>query len=57
MASHTDPVCGMKMEEKDAAGKDEYKGKTYYFDSEDCMSKFHQHPEKYAGKEEANGPS
>lgn len=29
MASHTDPVCGMKMDEKDAAGKDEYKGKTY----------------------------
>ena len=53
MASHKDPVCGMKIEEKDAAGKDEYQGKTYFFDSEDCMSKFHQDPEKYADKKEA----
>ncbi len=53
MASHTDPVCGMKIDENDAAGKDEYKGKTYYFDTEDCMSRFHQNPEKYVDKEEA----
>ncbi len=47
------PVCGMKKEEKDAAAKDEYKGKAYYFDSEECMSKFHQDPKKYVDKEEA----
>ena len=38
------------MEEKDAAGLSEHEGVTYYFDSEECMSKFNQHPEKYAGK-------
>ncbi len=52
MVSHTDPVCGMQVEEQDAAGQDEYRGKTYYFDSEDCMSRFHQDPEKYADSEE-----
>ncbi|MEO8574333.1 MAG: YHS domain-containing protein, partial [Pyrinomonadaceae bacterium] len=47
MKNHTDPVCGMELDEKDAAGLDEYNGKTYYFDSEDCMKLFHDEPKKY----------
>lgn len=50
MTNHTDPVCGMKLDEKDAAGMDEYKGKTYFFDGEDCMVLFRENPEKYAKK-------
>lgn len=52
MNEHTDPVCGMKVDEQDAAGMMEYKGKMYYFDSEECASFFHQNPEKYIAMEE-----
>ena len=50
MANHIDPVCGMQVEEKDAAGLSEHDGATYYFDSEECMSKFNEHPEQYPDK-------
>lgn len=50
MTNHIDPVCEMPVEEKDAAGLSEYKEVTYYFDSEECMSLFNQHPEQYANK-------
>ncbi len=46
-----DPVCGMDVDEKTAAGKSEYKGKTYYFCSPGCKKQFDQNPEKYVGKE------
>lgn len=42
-----DPVCLMKVEEKSAAGKSEYQGKTYYFCSPGCKAKFDQNPGKY----------
>jgi YHS domain-containing protein len=45
-----DPVCGMEVDEKTAAGKSEYKGQTYYFCSPGCKRTFDQHPEKYAGQ-------
>lgn len=50
MANHIDPVCGVHVEEQNAAGLSEHKGTTYYFHSEECMSTFNQHPEQYAGK-------
>ena len=50
MASHIDPVCGHSVEDEDAAGSSEQNGVTYYFDSEECMSKFNQRPEQYAEK-------
>ena len=46
-----DPVCGMDVDEKTAAGKSEYKGKTYYFCSVGCKKSFDKEPEKYIGKE------
>ena len=46
-----DPVCGMDVDEKTAAGKSEYKGQTYYFCSIGCKKSFDKEPEKYIGKE------
>ncbi len=43
-----DPVCGMTIEEADAAATSEYRGRTYYFCSVDCKEEFDQNPEDYA---------
>lgn len=45
-----DPVCGMQINEQEAAGKSEYSGKTYHFCSPSCKAKFDKEPEKYAGQ-------
>ncbi len=42
-----DPVCGMDVDPKNAAGKSEYEGKTYYFCSLGCKKEFDQQPQKY----------
>lgn len=42
-----DPVCGMEVDEKEAAAKSEYKGKTYYFCAPGCKKAFDENPEKY----------
>jgi len=44
-----DPVCGMMVDEKTAAGKSEYQGQTYYFCSPGCKQSFDKEPEKYVG--------
>ena len=49
-----DPVCGMQIDEKKAAGKSEYKGKTYYFCSPGCKGSFDKEPQKYADKDESS---
>lgn len=46
----TDPVCGMKVEPEEAAGKAEYKGHVFYFCSEEHEKKFKKNPEKYFSK-------
>ena len=46
----TDPVCGMDVDPKTAAGKSEYQGETYYFCSLGCKKAFDKEPEKYTGK-------
>ena len=43
-----DVVCGMNVDEKGAAGKSPYKGKTFYFCSSACKSQFDKNPGKYA---------
>ncbi len=48
--SHIDPVCGMRVEKKDAAGEYEHEGEMYYFDSDECMTEFYKHPEQYSDK-------
>jgi Cu+-exporting ATPase len=45
-----DPVCGMDVDEKKAAGKSDYKGQTYYFCSPGCQKSFDKEPEKYVGQ-------
>jgi YHS domain-containing protein len=42
-----DPVCGMEIDPKTAAGKSEYEGKTYYFCSSGCKKLFDKNPAKY----------
>jgi len=46
----TDPVCGMKVDEKKAAATSEYKGKKYYFCAVGCKKAFDKDPEKYLAK-------
>jgi YHS domain-containing protein len=47
-----DPVCGMDVDPKTAAGKSEYQGKTYYFCSPGCKKAFDKEPQKYTVKSE-----
>ncbi len=46
-AQHTDPVCGMEVEEQSAAAQSEYEEQTYYFCSPGCKKKFEEDPEQY----------
>jgi Cu+-exporting ATPase len=40
----TDPVCGMQIDEKSAAGSAVYEGQRYYFCSGKCQSEFQANP-------------
>jgi Cu+-exporting ATPase len=42
-----DPVCGMTVDPVRAAGRFDYKGKTYYFCAKSCEQRFAADPEKY----------
>src|SRR5205823_2453586 len=42
-----DPVCGMRVDPAQAAGKHEHQGRTYYFCSTHCLHKFKADPEHY----------
>jgi len=42
-----DVVCGMEVDPAKAAGKSEYKGKTYYFCATACKITFDANPAKY----------
>jgi YHS domain-containing protein len=46
-----DPVCGMEVDPKTAAGKSEYQGKTYYFCAPGCKKDFDKEPQKYVKTE------
>lgn len=43
----TDPVCGMKVEPAKAAATVAHDGKTYYFCSKSCGTRFQQDPAKF----------
>ena len=45
-----DPVCGMDVDEKQAAARTEYSGQTYYFCSPYCKAQFEKEPQKYANR-------
>jgi Cu+-exporting ATPase len=42
-----DPVCNMSVDESTAPAKATYRGKTYYFCSEECKKSFEKQPDKY----------
>src|SRR5439155_14324276 len=42
-----DPVCGMSVDPSRTAGRVEHEGKTYYFCSTGCVTKFSADPKKY----------
>ncbi len=44
-----DPVCGMAVDPKSAAGSFEYRGTTYYFCSVGCLEDFKEDPASYVG--------
>ena len=50
MATHTDPVCGMKVDDQKAAAQSTYGGKTYYFCCAGCKSKFDGNPQQYVSQ-------
>ena len=50
-----DPVCGMEIDEKSAAAKVEYQGKTYYFCSSHCRDTFKKDPGKYVKDQRGSG--
>jgi YHS domain-containing protein len=45
-----DPVCGMPVNEQQAAGTSEYQGETSDFCSPRCQEPFDQHPERYTSQ-------
>ena len=45
-----DPVCGMNVDEKTAAGTVSYKGTIYYFCCANCKAQFEKASESYAAK-------
>lgn len=42
-----DVVCGMQVDPAKAAGTSQYGGKTYYFCSKGCKTKFDANPTPY----------
>ena len=50
-AKVTDPVCGMQIDQAKAAGKSDYRGKTYYFCSDHCKKTFDANPDAVLNKE------
>lgn len=46
----TDPVCGMEVDPRSAAGQSEYNGQTYYFCSMGCKREFDADPQKFVNQ-------
>ena len=47
-----DPVCGMKVNPERAAGSAEHEGKTYFFCSAGCVTRFKADPKRYLEKKQ-----
>lgn len=48
MAMHTDPVCGMQVDDEKAAERTAFQASTFYFCSPACKVKFDEKPQQYA---------
>ena len=42
-----DPVCGMEVDKKSAAGSSVYRGEAYYFCNTGCKERFDEEPDKF----------
>jgi Cu+-exporting ATPase len=52
-----DPVCGMMVDPHTTPHRQQFQGRSYYFCSASCLSKFKAEPQKYlAGKQAAEAP-
>ncbi len=49
-----DPICGMVVDPARAAGRYDYKGKTYYFCAVSCLERFRADPDKALNKKPLN---
>lgn len=47
-----DPVCGMEIDQDEAAATSEHMAKTFYFCAEGCKKEFEKDPTKYMKMEE-----
>ncbi len=52
MAEVRDPVCGMMVDPREAAGSSRWQGTTYYFCSTMCKESFDAEPAKFAAPSE-----
>jgi YHS domain-containing protein len=43
----TDPVCGMRVDERESEFRTQFAGKKYFFCSEECRKEFEERPEEY----------
>lgn len=50
-----DPVCGMDVDPKTAAGSSVYRGQTYHFCAKGCKVAFDADPARYVGHEKQGG--
>jgi len=50
MAQVIDPVCGMTIDQEQAAATATYQGQTYYFCAVGCKKAFEKDPAKYVGQ-------
>jgi len=53
---YKDPVCGMEINEEEAAGRYKYQGTVYYFCRPNCLERFKANPEKFLTKGESPIP-
>ncbi len=44
-----DPVCGVELDEVEAAASSEYDGQVFYFCSLTCQQRFDRTPQRYVG--------
>ncbi len=51
--THTDPVCGMTIDEEDAIGTVQHQGVTYYFCNPSCLEQFESDPARFLGVDAA----
>jgi Cu+-exporting ATPase len=55
-AKAKDPVCGMSVDPRKAAGRVEHNGNAYYFCSKRCADRFEQEPQRFLAAPDTAGP-